>query len=232
SGDLIKGCVHDTLECIRLLINDIIASDEPTTVDVPPLSAEDGLAIINNGRPEGGSIDGGKRFVRGNQHAIALALLDQRKVVPGVLACLNLPLSPLAVTGEELIWSHLMVLPQSNPIAKVRSLFPPLQSNLSSLEEFILCTCGKLLIINMFHKKLSVKSHQIRIGSPAKYGVFSRGDGLYIRVSRFPHASYHEKVFDHAARSIVVTEVGGVIFIVAENPLDFSKGKYHYSAIY
>ncbi|KAL2933299.1 SAL1 phosphatase [Bienertia sinuspersici] len=50
--------------------------------------------------------------------------------------------------------------------------------------------------------------------------------GIYICVSQFPHASYNEKNWEHAARSIVVTEVGGVVSNATENPLDFSKGKY------
>lgn len=36
------------------------------------------------------------RFVRGDQYAIALALLDEGKVVLGVLACPNLPLASIA----------------------------------------------------------------------------------------------------------------------------------------
>ena len=35
------------------------------------------------------------RFVRGDQYAIALALLDEGKVVLGVLACPNLPLASI-----------------------------------------------------------------------------------------------------------------------------------------
>lgn len=36
------------------------------------------------------------RFLRGDQYAIALALLDEGKVVLGVLACPNLPLAAVA----------------------------------------------------------------------------------------------------------------------------------------
>ena len=38
--------------------------------------------------------------MRGDQYAIALALLDQGKVVLGVLACPNLPLAPLGVQSS------------------------------------------------------------------------------------------------------------------------------------
>lgn len=36
-----------------------------------------------------------RRFLRGDQYAIALALLDEGTVVLGVLACPNLPLTPI-----------------------------------------------------------------------------------------------------------------------------------------
>lgn len=38
-------------------------------------------------------------FLRGDQYAIALALLDEGKVVLGVLACPNLPLSSISNTN-------------------------------------------------------------------------------------------------------------------------------------
>jgi 3'-phosphoadenosine 5'-phosphosulfate (PAPS) 3'-phosphatase len=48
-----------------------------------------------------------------------------------------------------------------------------------------------------------VKAPPVRIDSQAKYGALSRGDGaIYLR---FPHKGYREKIWDHAAGSIVVT---------------------------
>lgn len=44
------------------------------------------------------------RFLRGGQYAIALALLDEGKVVLGVLACPNLPLA--SISGENQRTSH------------------------------------------------------------------------------------------------------------------------------
>ncbi|XP_017622065.1 SAL1 phosphatase-like [Gossypium arboreum] len=66
-----------------------------------------------------------------------------------------------------------------------------------------------------------------------KYGALSRGDGaIYLR---FPYKGYREKIWDHAAGCIVVTdmdqfhsiiEAGGVVIDTAWQPLDFSKGKH------
>lgn len=73
-------------------------------------------------------------------------------------------------------------------------------------------------------KKLGVQAPPVRIDSQAKYGALARGDGaIYLR---FPHKGYREKIWDHAAGSIVVTEAGGIATDAAGNNLDFSKGRY------
>lgn len=52
-------------------------------------------------------------------------------------------------------------------------------------------------------QKLGVKAAPIRMDSQVKYGALSRGDGaIYLR---FPRNGYREKIWDHAAGSIVVT---------------------------
>lgn len=73
-------------------------------------------------------------------------------------------------------------------------------------------------------KTLGVTLPPVRIDSQAKYGAMARGDAaIYLR---FPHAGYREKIWDHAAGSIVITEAGGVVGDAAGKPLDFSKGRY------
>ncbi|KAE8696258.1 putative SAL4 phosphatase [Hibiscus syriacus] len=77
---------------------------------------------------------------------------------------------------------------------------------------------------SLIAQKLGVQTTPIRMDSQVKYGALSRGDGaIYLR---FPRNGYREKIWDHAAGSIVVTEAGGVVTDAAGNPLDFSRGKY------
>ncbi|KAK8921461.1 hypothetical protein KSP39_PZI020167 [Platanthera zijinensis] len=65
---------------------------------------------------------------------------------------------------------------------------------------------------------------RIRIDSQAKYAAMARGDGaIYLR---FPHKGYREKIWDHAAGFIVVSEAGGVVSDAAGNELDFSRGRH------
>ncbi|KMT09169.1 hypothetical protein BVRB_6g132740 [Beta vulgaris subsp. vulgaris] len=240
SEDLRKDGAQDTLERIRLLVNDTIASENNNTVS--PLSADDVLAAIDSGRSEGGAlgrhwvldpIDGTKGFVRGDQYAIALALLDQGSVVLGVLACPNLPLGPLgeqssasqigclfsAVIGEGTCMES---LDGSSPV-KV-SVCPTENPEEASFFESFEAAHTLHDLTSSIAKKLGVKAPPVRIDSQAKYGALSKGDGaIYLR---FPHAGYREKIWDHAAGSIVVTEAGGIVTDAAGNPLDFSKGKH------
>ena len=69
----------------------------------PALSAEQVLAAIDRGGSAGGRegrhwvldpVDGTLGFVRGDQYAVALALLDGGNVVAGVLGCPNMPTRP------------------------------------------------------------------------------------------------------------------------------------------
>ncbi|CAL2256943.1 unnamed protein product [Prunus armeniaca] len=243
SGDLRGNSGQETLQRIRTLVNDTLANNEYSSVS--NLTTDDVLRAIDNGKSEGGSrgqhwvldpIDGTKGFLRGDQYAIALALLDEGKVVLGVLACPNLPLT--SISGEN----------QQSSQDKVGCLFfatvgtgtymQPLDGS-SLLKVHVSATENpeEASVFESFEaahslhdlsstiaKKLGVKAPPVRIDSQAKYGALSRGDGaIYLR---FPHKGYREKIWDHAAGCIVVTEAGGVVADAAGNPLDFSKGKY------
>ncbi|KAK8278201.1 hypothetical protein V6Z12_D09G026700 [Gossypium hirsutum] len=209
SKDLRKDGAQEIVERITKLVNYSLTSDGSYNVT---LSTEDVLKAIDSGRSEGGSqgqhwvldpIDGTKGFLRGDQYAIALALLDGGKVVLGVLACPNLPLTSLKDAGQH------------SPNNEVGCLFFAVVGGGTYMQPLD----GSSAV-----KKLGVKAPPVRIDSQAKYGALSRGDGaIYLR---FPHKGYREKIWDHAAGCIVVTEAGGVVTDAAGQPLDFSKGKH------
>ncbi|KAF7136107.1 hypothetical protein RHSIM_Rhsim08G0002400 [Rhododendron simsii] len=243
SGDLRKEEAQETLQRIMKLVNDTLASDG--TYSASSLSAEDVLAAIDSGKSEGGPhgrhwvldpIDGTKGFLRGDQYAVALALLDEGKVVLGVLACPNLPL--LHIGSHDDPSSHdkvgCLFFSQVGAGTEVQSLdgSPPIKVHVSSTENpeeasfFESFEAAHSLhdLSSSIANKLGVKAPPVRIDSQAKYGALSRGDGaIYLR---FPHKGYREKIWDHAAGAIVVTEAGGVVTDAGGNPLDFSKGRY------
>ncbi|XP_030462534.1 SAL1 phosphatase-like [Syzygium oleosum] len=241
SGDLRKDSGKDTLQRITKLVNETITTDG--SYSASPLSAEDVLGAIDSGKSEGGSfgrhwvldpIDGTKGFLRGEQYAVALALLDDGKVVLGVLACPNLSLASIAgnVTSENAVGCLFYAKVGSGTFMQSLDGSSPVKVHVSdignsedaSFFESYEKAHNMQDLTSSIARKLGVKAPPVRIDSQAKYGALSRGDGaIYMR---FPHKGYREKIWDHAAGCIVVTEAGGVVMDAAGQPLDFSKGRY------
>ncbi|KAK8478725.1 hypothetical protein V6N11_081498 [Hibiscus sabdariffa] len=191
SKDLRKDGAQEVVDRITKLVNDSLTSDGSYNVT---LSTEDVLKAIDSGRSEGGSQ---------GRHWVLDPTDDGGKVVLGVMACPNLPITSISAAGQH------------SPNNEVGWLFLAEVGGGTYMQPFD----GSSAV-----KKLGVKAPPVRIDSHAKYGALSRGDGaIYLR---FPHKGYREKIWDHAAGCIVVTEAGGVVTDAAGKPLDFSKGKY------
>ncbi|ESR45419.1 hypothetical protein CICLE_v100014632mg, partial [Citrus x clementina] len=156
-------------------------------------------------------------FVRGDQYAIALALLDEGKVVLGVLACPNLPLASIVGDNQHSsnnevgclffaqvgAGTYMQSLSGSLPV-KVQVTAIENSEEASFFESYEAAHSNRDLS-SLIAKKLGVKAPPVRIDSQAKYGALSRGDGaIYLR---FPRKGYREKIWDHAAGSIVVTGI-------------------------
>ncbi|XP_054776468.1 SAL1 phosphatase [Prosopis cineraria] len=242
SGDLLEESGQETLKRITELVNDTLATE--VLDGFSTLTAEDVIRAIDSGRSEGGSsgwhwvldpIDGTKGFLRGDQYAIALALLHEGKVVLGVLACPNLPLASIGSNQEHsgnevgcLFFAtvgdgaYMQTLAGSSK-TRVHVSATENPEEASFFESFEAAHSSHDLSSSIA-EKLGVKAPPVRIDSQAKYGALSRGDGaIYLR---FPHKGYREKIWDHAAGCIVVTEAGGLVTDAAGNPLDFSKGRF------
>lgn len=243
SGDLQKNDAQDMVERITALVNETISNDG--TYDISPLTTGDVLAAIDRGKSEGGPhgrhwvldpIDGTKGFLRGDQYAVALGLLDEGKVILGVLACPNLPWTSVSISAR----------PSNDPIGCLFSAIKGAGTTVQSLDGSIqpkrvyVSAIEKSEEASFFEsyeaahsmhdltatiaKILGVKAPPVRIDSQAKYGAMARGDGaIYLR---FPRPGYHEKIWDHAAGCIVIQEAGGVVVDAAGKPLDFSRGRY------
>ncbi|KAF4377136.1 hypothetical protein F8388_017540 [Cannabis sativa] len=221
TGDLRTESGQETLQRITKLVNDSLGNEE-VYADTPSLSTEDVLRAIDHGKSEGGAV--GRHWV-----------LDPIDVL-GVLACPNLPLASInqhssesshdkvgclffAKVGEG---TYMQSLDGSSPVkVHVSAIENPEEA---SFFESFEAAHSLHDLSSSIAKKLGVKAPPVRIDSQAKYGALSRGDGaIYLR---FPHKGYREKIWDHAAGCIVVTEAGGEVTDAAGNPLDFSKGKY------
>ncbi|KAG5412310.1 hypothetical protein IGI04_008629 [Brassica rapa subsp. trilocularis] len=239
--DLRKKGSEEFLEDITKLVRDTLASDESYAGS--SITTEDVLNAIDCGKSQGGSsgchwvldpIDGTRGFVRGEQYAVGLALLVEGKVVVGVMACPNLPLSSAVVEKDDKSCQDnvgCLFFAATGSGAYVQPLngnSPPQEVRVSSnenLEEakFLESYHMPIPLHSSIAKKLGITALPVRIDSQAKYAAVSRGDAeMYLR---FTLVGYREWIWDHAAGSIITTEAGGVVCDAEGTPLDFSKGK-------
>jgi 3'(2'), 5'-bisphosphate nucleotidase len=205
----------------------------------PDLSDSRVLGAIDRGAGQGGSkgqfwtldpIDGTKGFLRGDQYAVALALIEDGRVVLGVLGCPNLPLNSnqpqgprgalfVAVGGQGAVMGSLDESAEKK--IHVTDLEDPAHAVFcESFESAHSSHDDSFRVAEL----LGTKNPPIRMDSQSKYGILARGDAaIYLRLPT--QKSYVELIWDHAAGSIIVTEAGGKVTDVHGSPLDFSAGR-------
>jgi 3'(2'), 5'-bisphosphate nucleotidase len=176
-------------------------------------------------------IDGTKGFLRGDQYAIAFALIEEGVVKFGLMACPNLYLDKdqpqgkrgclfLAIKGKG---SSQMDLQGGNrqPLSVSKTKIP----SEALLTESVEPDHADHLFHQRLAQKLNIAKPSLRMDSQAKYGIVARGEAtLYLRVPSPSEPSYKEKIWDHAAGSIIAEEAGGKVTDTLGNLLDFSSG--------
>ncbi len=197
------------------------------------------LDAIDGGQHRGGGagrfwtldpIDGTKGYIRGDQYAIALALIEDGDVVFGILGCPNLPVDGLCSDGSRGVI-----------LTATRGEGAVLQNIATGVRRQILVTaeddpamavfCESFESGHTAHgasaevvKSLCVAVAPARLDSQCKYAVVARGDaGVYMRLPT--RGDYEEKIWDHAAGVIIVEEAGGVVTDARGEPLDFTQGR-------
>jgi 3'(2'), 5'-bisphosphate nucleotidase len=188
-------------------------------------------------------IDGTKGFLRGEQYAIALALVVRGEVVLAALACPNLDAQanrrPQEEKRQRLI-SHGAIFTAVNgegAFARDAELSAGIEpvvmrihvSDTDNPAEVRICES-----VESGHtahgdaaglaRRLGIAAAPLRIDSQAKYAVVARGDAeLYLRLPT--RADYHEKIWDHAAGVLIATEAGGTATDIHGRPLEFQHGR-------
>lgn len=175
-------------------------------------------------------IDGTKGFLRGEQYAIALALVEQGRVVLGVLGCPNLPLQDDKPEGEK--GCLLYAVKDNGAFQKslnggaverimVNSISDPAQAWFcESVEK----GHSSHDVQQQIADELGIAREPYRIDSQCKYAVVARGGvPIYIRLAR--GTDYQEKIWDHAAGSFIVQEAGGQVSDFRNQPLNLSSGR-------
>jgi 3'(2'), 5'-bisphosphate nucleotidase len=174
-------------------------------------------------------IDGTKGFLRGEQYAVALALVENREVVFGILGCPNFLLSPAPLAEKGCIFYAIKnqgawMLPLTGD--RKQSIFVDTitESNHARFCESFESAHASHDTHLKISAELGITAPPIRIDSQVKYAAIARGDAsIYMRIPK--GETYREKIWDHAAGSIIVREAGGRVTDFQGHPIDFSVGK-------
>lgn len=208
---------------------------------MPSMREADVMAAIDRGHHKGGAtgrfwamdpIDGTKGFVRNDQYAIALALIEDGKLQLGVLGCPSLPDG--AVHGRDgetgVIFAArrgqgATVCGLASSAARAITV-----STVTHAAQALICQSvesghtahGRAARIA---RGLGITAPPLQLDSQAKYGVVARGEAsLYMRLPSRASV-YEEMLWDHAAGCMIVEEAGGRVTDIAGQPLDFSLGR-------
>ncbi|MGG6238249.1 3'(2'),5'-bisphosphate nucleotidase [Nodosilinea sp. AN01ver1] len=194
---------------------------------------DDVLSWIDHGNGEVASrywtldpIDGTKGFLRGDQYAIALALVVDGDLKVGVLGCPFLSFDGqepgllfAAVRGEGTV-----MMPLAGGTPK-----PIHVANATDVErlrfvESVESGHGDQTQQKAVAAAAGITAPSIRMDSQAKYAAVAAGQAaLYLRLPSPKTPDYREKIWDHAAGTLVVQEAGGKVTDMHGNPLDFAK---------
>ncbi len=175
-------------------------------------------------------IDGTKGFLRGEQYAIALALVEKGQVVLGVLGCPNFMIETNDDSGSK----GCIFFAVKGQGAFVQPLGSSEKTNVSvdrivNAAGAVFCeSVEKAHASHEDHARISahlgITAVPYRIDSQAKYAAVACGKAsIYLRLPR--SKEYREKIWDHAAGCIIISEAGGKVTDFSGKTLDFSAGK-------
>ncbi len=185
-------------------------------------------------------IDGTKGFLRNQQYAIALAFIEDGTPTVGVMGCPNLPRDmgePLDVPDSE--GCLYMAMRNEGVYETSGSDAADKPIRLTRLdhdagEEIAVCASvekahtdlgkvGEILEVLRTEHGEAV-GEPVRLDSQCKYAVVARGQAdAYLRLPT--RKGYIERIWDHAAGSLIAAESGAAVSDVFGRELDFSHGR-------
>ena len=159
-------------------------------------------------------IDGTKGFLRKGHFAVALALIVEGEVAVAGLACPKLDHEIfLAVKGYGARQGEKPLRVSELAVISEASICQSVESGHSALGD-----------AQRVAEHLGITSERVRLDSQAKYAVVARGDAeIYMRLPT--RKDYVERIWDHAAGTLLLTEAGGRVTDCTGKRLDFSCGK-------
>ncbi|MEM7678478.1 MAG: inositol monophosphatase family protein [Myxococcota bacterium] len=203
---------------------------------VPSLTEEGLLDILDRGKSENQDaywvldpIDGTRGFLHGAQFCVALARIEAGEPVVGLLGCPNLTVR--STPGVLFVATHDGPATLSSlsgdrgpfRLASRRKERVPISVRLTS--SAAASHCDPALGPRILRAADLPQGPKIGLDSQVKYGLVAAGeaDG-YVRLPR--NQSYVEKIWDHAAGTLIATRAGCQVTDFSGRPLRFDVGRH------
>ena len=175
-------------------------------------------------------IDGTKGFLRGDQYALALALISGGRVRIGILGCPRLLRNNRSQSSVGFLFSAVegegaealnLETGMSQRIHVSRRREPNLLRMVGSYESSHHDPRTQEKIGSLLHLRQAPQ----KLDGQVKYGIVASGDAdLYLRIPNPRTPDYRENIWDHAAGCLLVEEAGGMVTDISGKKLDFSRG--------
>ena len=221
SAHLVAAASGDGVGVIAGLVTDVVGES---------CSPEDVVRWIDHQGGDGSRtwavdpIDGTKGFLRGDQFAVAVGILEDGVPVAGVLGC---PRFEVSGTTGVMLWGGpgvgAFVEPlaggESRPVTVSTVTGPEAARVLGSVE----AAHGDPAIIRDLIDRAGLGGGWVRIDSQVKYAAVASGAAeVYVRPQNRPE--WRERIWDHAAGAAIVAGAGGRVTDLDGRLLDFTTG--------
>ncbi len=174
-------------------------------------------------------VDGTLGFLRGGQYAVAVAAIENGKVLWGVLGCPNWEIPGSRERGA-------VVSAERGRPARLESVDGRVNETLRVTHTAFGGPVRFLESVEAGHadharqeglsRAAGPKASIVRVDSQVKYAMLARGDAeVYLRLPTPGTPGYKDKISDHAAGALIVECAGGKVTDMYGNPLDFTAGK-------
>lgn len=171
-------------------------------------------------------IDGTKGFLRGEQYAVALALIIDGEIELALLGCPNLKsksgetgVIQYAIRGE----GSFQILIDSDQDPEPIRVSEKEESSEARFCESVESGHSSHSLSAKVAQSLGITKDPVRLDSQAKYAIVGRGEAdIYMRLPT--RRGYREKIWDHAGGVLIVQESGGIVTDIEGKPLEFNHG--------
>lgn len=169
-------------------------------------------------------VDGTKGFLRREQFAVCLALVERGRPVLAVLACPNWTVDGTLLVAERGRGTESLPLVGDSLHGRAVRVNGVADSTNIVVTQSVDSSTLNQDEMSAVLAQLGVQRPTLPLDSATKYAAVATGAaGLYLRLPN--RADYFEKVWDHAAGVLVVEEAGGVVTDVNGAALDFTRGR-------